>query len=505
MTEGKSSPPELEPFLPELDSFFLKHGIHPSHSQTPFTVHVGISGGADSVFLACLLSRFLPTQHPLVLLHFNHLTRGSEHAPEIRFLEALAQSLGRELRVGTLDEPLLTAKMRSEDVLRTQRYAFFQAVLEESSGNILFLAHNQDDLVETILMNLFRGTGPTGLLGIPEVRDQRIFRPMMGIPSLSIRNALHQSGTPFLEDPSNRNPVFLRNRVRHELVPMIRKIFPPEGDHHLSRLASLLKKEFTAPDSPSWMENILTFQTPDRIAFPISRYQKLSPYRQSLLLRSVLNSISDTGTPVPEERNLLKSLAQSPVHEGPMGQGWILRIEFQEVHLVYKGSQNSFHSGQWELSFDTQRVDQLRRAPGSEAILALPTGDRLLFRWETETHKWSQWEKGRLSSRQCLIPPEICLNGKPALRVTDSGPRMDLFLSPAKKGSISRIISKKRFPPSIRRNLPILSQETLVLWIPYALPFQYGKGPESAQLNEGLSIIFEERRGNPWKRFLGNP
>ncbi len=504
MNEGKSSAPEIEPFLPELDSFFLKHGIHPSHSQTPISVHVGISGGADSVFLACLLSRFLPAHNPLVLLHFNHRTRGTEHDSEIRFLEELAQSLGRELRVGSCEGPL-AARMRSENVLRTQRYAFFQGVLEESSNNILCLAHNQDDLVETILMNLFRGTGPTGLLGIPEVRDCRIFRPMMGIPSLSIRNALHQSGIPFLEDPSNRDPVFLRNRVRHELVPMIRKIFPPEGDHHLAGLASLLKKEFTAPDSPSWMENILTFQSPDLIAFPFSRYQKLSPYRQSLFLRSVLNSISETGTPVPEERNLLKSLSQSPIHEGPMGRGWMLRIEFQEVHLVYKGSQNSFHSGRWELSFDTQRVDRLRRSPGSEAILALPTGDRLLFRWETETHNWSQWEKGTLSSRQCLIPPEVCLNGRPALRVTDSGSRMDLFLGPGKKGSISRIISKKRFSPGIRRNLPILSQENLVLWVPYALPFQFSGGQESAQLNEGLSIIFEERRGNPWKRFLGNP
>ena len=503
MTGGKSSATDLDAFLPALESFFLTHGLLREGASAP-DVHVGVSGGADSVFLACLLSRFLPPDRPLTLLHFNHRTRGTENDEDIRFIEKLSRALGRNLRVGTCPDPSL-AKTRSEEFLRTQRYSFFRSIMEESSRNILCLAHNRDDLVETILMNMFRGTGPKGLLGIPEVRENRIFRPMLGISGETVRNTLRKEGILFREDPSNRDPAFLRNRIRHELVPLIRTLFPPEGDRHLANMASLLKKEFTVPASPAWIEKILTFQSPDRVAFSFSRYQKLSPYRQGLFLRSILQSIADTGKPVPDERNLLKSLDQSPVHEGPMGRGWTLRIEFQELHLVYKGSQNSFLSGPWELSLNRQIVDRLQTGKQSEAILDLPTGDRFLFRWERQTRNWSRWEKGTVFSRQCLIPPEICFGDKPAFLVTDSGPRTDLVVSPEKKSSLSRTISKKRFPQSMRHRLPVLSQANLVLWVPYAVPFDPGRSQESAQLNEGLSIIFEERRGTPWKRFLGNP
>ena len=504
MNAGKSSLTDLDPFLPGIEAFFLKHSLISGDHESRQNVLVGVSGGADSIFLACLLSRFTPISGRLTLLHFNHRTRGSENDEDIRFLRILSHNLDCKLRIGTCPDSF-SEKSRSENVLRTQRYSFFRSALNDFHGNILCLAHNQDDLVETILMNMFRGTGPRGLLGIPEVRENRIFRPIMGISSETIRSVLRKAEIPFREDPSNRDPSFLRNRVRHELVPLIRNLFPPKGDHHLTDLSSLLSQEFKNPDSPGWIRNILTSQSPDRITFSISRYQKLSPSRQGLFIRTVLETISATGKPLPEERNLLKSLSQSPIHEGPMGHDWTLRIEFQELHLVYKGCQKSSLSGRWELSLNRQAINRLRTGDESEATLVLPTEDRLLFRWERHILNWNRWEKGAASSRQCLIPPEICLGDTPALLVTDSGAGRDLIVVPEKKSTLSRIISKKRFPQSIRHRLPVLIQGSRILWIPYIVPFHSGGTKESELTNEGLSIIFEERRGTPWKRSSGNP
>ncbi|MHB8421557.1 MAG: tRNA lysidine(34) synthetase TilS [Leptospirales bacterium] len=504
MITGKSSATDFDPFLPEIETFFLRQGLLSGDRVSSHDVHVGVSGGADSVFLAFLLSRFEPLRGQLTLLHFNHRTRGSENDSDIHFLRTLAHTLNCELKIGNSPE-CSTAKSRSENVLRTQRYAFFRSVLDDSPRNILFLAHNKDDLVETILMNMFRGTGPRGILGIPEVRGKRIFRPLMGISSETIRNVLQKSEIPFREDHSNQDPAFLRNRVRHELVPLIRKLFPQRGDHHLAGLSALLKQEFAPPDSTEWIANILESRFQDRIIFSLSRYQKLSPSRQSLFLRILLEAISETGTPVPEERNLLTSLSRSPIHEGPMGHGWILKIEFQELHLVYKGYQNASLPGRWEIPLDRQTIDRLQAGDQSEATLILPTEDRLLFRWEKETRNWTRWEKGLTGSRQCLIPPDLCLGDSTALLVADSGPGRDFIVVPGKKSSLSRIISKKRFPQSIRRRLPVLIHKNRVLWVPYAVPLNSGWTQESEQTNEGLSIIFEERRGTPWKRSSGNP
>lgn len=504
MTGEERSP--FDPFLPPIEAALARLGILDRTGRSPFTPFVGVSGGADSVFLLHILSRIHSFQGRLTVLHFNHGTRGIESDEDALFVERVSRALSLPFLCGRNPGTPKDAT-RSEAALRKARFAFFDAWLSKVPDSLLFLAHNKDDQAETILMNLFRGTGPRGLLGIPEQRDERIVRPLLPIPGDTIRRTLSDAGIPFRQDPSNQQERYLRNRVRKSLVPLIRTLFPPLGDHHLADLADLLKREFSRSAGPDWTGRIADLRTPEELVFPLSRYRKLAPSRQSLFLRTLLEAPAGAGIPLPEERNLLRSLASNPVHEGPMGKGWYLRIEFPEVHLVYKGGRIQSSPDFWEAPIDDLLIQRLKGNPESASI-ALPTGGILRLWWERQAGRWTAWERGTLPSRQCLIDPASG-NGmhQATLSVTMIRSGTDRVARSKGPGTvaISRLVKKKGLPRSFRDRLPAIRRGSGILWVPYAVPIRVNDGARPALPDEGLAVLFEERRDVPWKKSSGNP
>jgi tRNA(Ile)-lysidine synthase len=106
-----------------------------------------------------------------------------------------------------------------EDAGREARYRFLEEMAAEDGASIV-TAHTADDAAETVLLNLLRGTGPAGVQGIPQRRG-RIVRPLIGERRATLRAALDAAGLAYRDDPSNTDPAYLRNRVRHELLPLM--------------------------------------------------------------------------------------------------------------------------------------------------------------------------------------------------------------------------------------------------------------------------------------------
>ncbi len=504
MTGEGPSPFDL--FLPSIEAALTRLKVLDGTGRSPFTSFVGVSGGADSVFLLHILSRIPSFQGRLTVLHFNHGTRGTESDEDALFVERLSRALSIPFLCGRNPGTPREAA-RSEVSLRKARFAFFDACLSKSPDSLLFLAHNKDDQVETILMNLFRGTGPRGLLGIPERRDERIVRPLLPIPGETIRRTLSEAVIPFRQDSSNQEDRYLRNRVRKSLVPLVRTLFPPLGDHHLADMAELLKREFSRSTGPDWTGRIADFIAPEELVFPLSRYRKLVPSLQSLFLRTLLEFPAGAGIPLPEERNLLRSLACDPVHEGPMGKGWHLRIEFPEVHLVYKGGRMHTSPDFWEEPIDDLLIQRLKEDPESASIL-LPTGGILRLWWERHADRWTEWERGILPSRQCLIDPARGNGIHPGtLSVTMIRSGTDRVERSGGTGTLtlSRLVRKKGLPRSFRDRLPGIRWGSGILWVPYALPIRVNDSACPALPDEGLAVLFEERRDVPWKKSSGNP
>lgn len=191
---------------------------------------IGVSGGRDSVALLHWLVE--AGYRDLVVCHINHQLRGRAANADARFVANLAKQHGLEFETGKTNVRGLAAqkKISIETAGRIARYEFFARTAKRKRTRTVFLAHHADDLVETFLINLFRGAGTTGLAGMREISTRRIdrveltiARPLLGIWRDEVDRYVESNHLKFREDASNRDLAPLRNRVRHSVIPFLEK------------------------------------------------------------------------------------------------------------------------------------------------------------------------------------------------------------------------------------------------------------------------------------------
>ncbi len=183
-----------------------------------------LSGGADSVCLAdVLLSLSAELGFRLECAHFNHRLRGEESLRDASFVAAWCSERGLKLYTGSSDVSAYASvhRMGTEEAARTLRYEFLERLGDERTR--IATAHQADDQAETLLMNLLRGSGLKGLGGIPPVRG-RIIRPLLGVRREDILAYLAKRGLSFVEDSSNRDTDYRRNKLRHTVMPLLREL-----------------------------------------------------------------------------------------------------------------------------------------------------------------------------------------------------------------------------------------------------------------------------------------
>ncbi|OYT71164.1 MAG: tRNA lysidine(34) synthetase TilS [Armatimonadetes bacterium CP1_7O] len=206
-------------------------------------VIVGYSGGADSTALLHLMTRLQEEFH--LQIHAAHLHHGMrpEADADVEVCRAVCERLGIPLHVERVDVPALAKarKVSLEEAGRDARYAFFERLAAELNAVAVALAHTQDDQIETILINLLRGTGPRGLCGMPYRRD-RIIRPLLDATREQTHRYCAEQNLPTVFDSTNLDPHQMRRRVRAELIPLMRSM-APAFENHLLRLAAILEDE----------------------------------------------------------------------------------------------------------------------------------------------------------------------------------------------------------------------------------------------------------------------
>ena len=207
-------------------------------------VIVGVSGGPDSVALLDLLWR-LREHLPLSLhvAHLNHRFR-EEAAREAEFVRELAASYGLKGTVEEYDVPAYARErqLSAEVAAREIRYRFFTSVLKMTGAAKVALGHQADDQAETVLLNFLRGTGLTGLKGIPPVREPYV-RPLIEVRRAAVESYCAFRGLKTCLDASNLQMVYFRNRIRHELIPLLEQDYNPAVVPALCRLAEVAREE----------------------------------------------------------------------------------------------------------------------------------------------------------------------------------------------------------------------------------------------------------------------
>lgn len=182
---------------------------------------VAFSGGADSLALLLLLWAHWPSRREkLIALHFDHRLRGRASTADAKFCERVCASLGVKFANGVWAD---ARKGASEAEARAARFAFFQRELARCRGRALWFGHQQDDIAETLLMRLARGSGTAGLAAprpVQAMTEERVhLRPLLTLKKHELTTALRAAGAIWREDASNETEDYFRNRIRHEGLP----------------------------------------------------------------------------------------------------------------------------------------------------------------------------------------------------------------------------------------------------------------------------------------------
>lgn len=214
----------LDKISSAVDEFDMMNGAR--------TITAALSGGADSVSLLRALKMLEETLDVSVrACHLNHCLRGEESDADERFCAELCQRLSVPLEIARIDVLSLREKHEStEEAARRVRYGFFREVTEKAGGGaVLATAHTASDNAETVLFNLTRGTGASGLCGIPPVRESeglRVVRPLLFCTRADVEEFLNALGQDFVTDRSNLCVDYSRNRIRLNVIPELEKINP---------------------------------------------------------------------------------------------------------------------------------------------------------------------------------------------------------------------------------------------------------------------------------------
>jgi tRNA(Ile)-lysidine synthase len=235
-------------FEPEKRARMSRHSLS-EHLAREFAgvfkgpIVLAVSGGADSM---ALLRGLHEIQSELALephvAHLDHQLRGSAARDDADWLQGVCQSLALPFSIGRVDVAAVAqdAGRGIEETARDERYRFLEATALALLCRAIATAHTADDQAETILHHVLRGTGLPGLRGMPRARELAsgvtLMRPLLDLERSVVLDYLSQIGQDFRDDASNRDEAYTRNRIRHQLLPLLAREYNPNIREALRRL-----------------------------------------------------------------------------------------------------------------------------------------------------------------------------------------------------------------------------------------------------------------------------
>lgn len=306
-------------------------------------VLVAVSGGADSMALLYVLHELSRLTHfKLTIAHLNHCLRGKAADEDAEFVRKTARKLSLPCVIGRakVAQQARNARISVEMAARQARYKFLTSAARKLKTDIVATAHTADDQAETVLLKLTRGAGRRGLGGIPRetvMHGIRIVRPLLEINRNEIIQFLHDGNISWREDESNKSMSFLRNRIRHEILPMLETRLNPGLKRILLQTAEILR------DEDQWLDNIteiaLKYCLLDKTSLDIEKLGQIHIAAVRRVLRSWLVSAGVTPelldfNTIRRVEKLLSGKTSSKKVE--VTGGWLVKRQYKRL-LVEHG------------------------------------------------------------------------------------------------------------------------------------------------------------------------
>ncbi len=211
------------------------------------TILAAVSGGPDSMaMIHCLYRLRSYFGFRLLVAHVNHGVRGEFAKRDQEFVEVVSKELGLQYYTTNVDMAAYGRehKMTSEEAGRLLRYGFFRDILEQNGGGRIAVAHNKNDQAETVLHRIIRGTGLDGIRAM-SIKSGDIIRPLINITRGEIESFIEENSIDTVEDHTNLETVYTRNKIRLELLPYLRDNFNPNIIDSLYRLSEIAQSDLS--------------------------------------------------------------------------------------------------------------------------------------------------------------------------------------------------------------------------------------------------------------------
>jgi tRNA(Ile)-lysidine synthase len=412
--------------------------------QAGDSVLIAVSGGIDSmVLLDVIIKLQQELQCTLAVAHINHLLRGNESDQDEKFVKSVAEKYGIPCYTKSIDiQKYARERKRSiQDFAREVRYNFFLELRSEYGYRSVATAHHADDNAETMLFNIFRGTGVHGLTGIPvKHKNAGIIRPLLFSTRKQISGYAEQNSIRYCEDSSNAKTEYTRNLIRHQLIPQIQESINPRLTETLTRMSTLFTEleDFLSNLYLQTRQELIFCEAPDEISLHGVKFSVLSSFMKEFFLYS-----------------LAKEFTHGEIESG------IVR-EMLKITLSETGASCVLPDGSIFLKNRDQLIFKLIEG---EQPFAFPIEinktyefDRFYFRSELiDTTKFS---------RDPFIEYIDCatLTGALTLRSWRHG---DWFipLGMAEKRKLSDFFIDEKIPLFEKKKIPILESDGKIVWI----------------------------------------
>lgn len=241
---------------------------------------LAVSGGLDSMVLVHL---FQQLEYEIVVLHCNFQLRGLESFGDQQFIQDYTSQNNIPLSFTQFDTEAFAKdyKLSTQLAARELRYSWFYEQLEIQEGDYILTAHHADDNLETFLINLSRGTGLDGLTGIPAQNDT-IIRPLLPFSRKEIEEYAAENNLKWREDSSNASDKYLRNKIRHHLIPILKELNPSFMSSFEKTQAYLRESQELVDDAAIMVYQQVAKEIGDEIYFDLNQLLKLSNYKSYL-------------------------------------------------------------------------------------------------------------------------------------------------------------------------------------------------------------------------------
>ena len=435
-------------------------------------VGVAVSGGADSVFLLHALREL---GYRLSVIHIEHGIRGAASLSDAEFVGQIAAEFGIPFHIRHADVPAIGGNL--EQAARDVRQAFYAELIASREVDLVATGHTRTDQAETVLYRILRGSGLAGLSGILPVTREGQVRPLLEIDGAEIEAWLCQRSIAWKEDETNRDRTFARNRLRYEILPLLREGFNPQLDEALSNLATLARDE-----EAYWKSQRLLPQSPtpnpQPLVLPVSQLTEAPPALARRLVRRAVEIVKGDlrGVDFAHVERILEMVRSPEGHDRVQAPGLDVCRSFDWIRLQRAGTETQ-PVGDFSLPLEIPGSVEL---PGSGVRIVLQVLEK-----DASTQPCAEAPCARVGVVDELDWQRFYRDkGAPSLELRNWRPG-DQYrrVGQSKPEKVKFFFQKARIPLWERPDWPIITYHGKIVWARgFGAAAEFATGPETRSI-----------------------